>query len=51
MIYRARLLGTNRANRGGNYNNSGSDNPAAIRNFNENGPTNTNSNLGFRPSL
>lgn len=39
----------NRVNRGGNYNNTGSNNP--VSNRNNNNPTNTNSNNGFRPTL
>ena len=39
----------NRVNRGGNYNNSGSNNPASNRN--NNNPSNSNSNIGFRVTL
>lgn len=35
--------------RGGNYNNTASDNPAGNRN--NNSQTNANDNIGFRPTL
>ena len=39
----------NRVNRGGNYNNTGSNNPASNRN--NNNPSNSNDNIGFRLTL
>lgn len=40
---------SNLVNRGGNYNNTGSNNPASNRN--NNNATNYNNNIGFRPAL
>lgn len=41
--------GANRAYRGGNFNNNGSNNPASYRN--NNNPSNYNNNIGFRVGL
>ena len=40
----------NRVNRGGNFNNSGSENPVSNRN-NNNPDNDDNNNIGFRPAL
>ena len=40
---------SNAVKRGGNYNNDGANNPAGNRNNDD--PSNTNDNIGFRPLL